>query len=108
MYTTYMPDEMTIKSPCGCSLTRKQAETVRGLLHAAIRDERGGARKPKSLRPCPHCRRKFGARELVEHIAACPKNRAHEQTECPRCGRILVRFNLPRHLKSCPGRKGEG
>ena len=38
-----------------------------------------GRRLPKAkgadkvLRPCPHCRKDFGCRELRKHIPTCPK-----------------------------------
>ena len=28
---------------------------------------------PKVLRPCPYCKKNFGARELRKHIPVCPK-----------------------------------
>ena len=28
---------------------------------------------PKKLRPCPHCSKEFGARELRAHLPKCPK-----------------------------------
>jgi hypothetical protein len=28
---------------------------------------------PKVLRPCPYCKKQFGARDLRKHLPACPK-----------------------------------
>jgi hypothetical protein len=39
--------------------------------HSRIAGRQGG--RPRVLRPCPYCRKKFGARDLREHIPQCDK-----------------------------------
>lgn len=92
---------MEIQSPCGCVLTRAQAETVRSRLHTAIRETGNPRRKPKTLKPCPHCGKAFGARALAAHMPVCPRNKLHQKVKCRRCGKQVLRFNLARHEKKC-------
>jgi hypothetical protein len=47
-------------------LSEQQALSIRGAITAA-----GGAGAPEKLRPCPYCRRQFGARALRAHIPSC-------------------------------------
>jgi hypothetical protein len=39
--------------------------------HSRVAGRRGG--RPRVLRPCPYCRKKFSARDLREHIPQCDK-----------------------------------
>lgn len=34
----------------------------------------------KALRPCPHCAKPFGARDLRKHLPLCPLKPARSQT----------------------------
>lgn len=43
-----------------------------GRRRAARRDP-ANAGRPKTLKPCPHCREQMGARDLRAHRPICPK-----------------------------------
>jgi hypothetical protein len=39
----------------------------------------GVARRAKVLKPCPHCKKRFGARELRAHGPRCAKNPRNQE-----------------------------
>jgi hypothetical protein len=52
--------------------TDEQFNSERGRRNAAARQTLAGGR-PKTLKPCPFCRTKLGARELTAHKPTCPQ-----------------------------------
>ncbi len=55
--------------------TDEQWASERGRRNAAARQINAGGR-PKALKPCPYCKKEFGARDLAAHKPSCPKRTA--------------------------------
>jgi|1185.fasta_scaffold425349_2 hypothetical protein len=55
-------------------MTQKQKSEI-GRMLSSLRKDRNGGRK-KIFRPCPHCGREFGTRDLREHRKTCTKEAA--------------------------------